>query len=94
MIAVMGVRIDDIFGHIAVSSCPARQFTVPPSTIMSARAGPRARENSLHDRLEELDPFWAAQLVIAGTIVLDFALPSKVIRPFWLLPSIEANILG
>ena len=61
---------------------------------MSAGAGPRAREKSRRDRLGDLDPFWAAQLVIAGTIVLDFALPSRVtLRPFWLLPSMEALVL-
>jgi hypothetical protein len=52
MIAVRGVRIQDIFGHIAVGSCTPRLFAVPPSTPMSAGAGPRARAKSLRDRLE------------------------------------------
>ena len=40
------------------------------------------------------DHLWAAQLVVAGAIALDLALPNKLaIGPFWLLPAIEATLL-
>ena len=41
----------------------------------------------LRSRLERYDPFWGPQLVIAGAIALDFALPKRLtIGPSWVLP--------
>ncbi len=46
------------------------------------------------ERLAKHDPFWGPQLLAAGAIVLDFALPKKLtIGPTWLLPSLEALAL-
>jgi uncharacterized membrane protein len=40
------------------------------------------------------DPVWAPQLVVAGAIALDLALPDKLtIGPFWLLPAVEGLLL-
>ena len=47
------------------------------------------------DRLAKHDPFWGPQLLVAGAIVLDFALPKKLtIGPTWLLPSLEGLALA
>ena len=59
------------------------------------------RSIHLIDRCRELgaamtrhDPVWAAQLVVAGAIALDLALPDKLtIGPFWLLPAVEGLLL-
>lgn len=46
------------------------------------------------ERLENHDPFWEPQLVVASAILLDLALSEKVtIGPNWLLPSLEALAL-
>ena len=40
------------------------------------------------------DPFWAPQLVVAGAILLDLALPEKLtLGPTWLLPGLEGLAL-
>jgi hypothetical protein len=40
------------------------------------------------------DPVWGPQIVLAGAIVLDLTLPSKLtIGPIWLLPVLEAIVL-
>jgi len=45
--------------------------------------------------LARRDPFWAPQLLLAATIVLDLALTDKVIvGPRWLLPACEAAALA
>jgi hypothetical protein len=41
------------------------------------------------------DPYLGAQLVVLGAIALDFSLPSKLLPgPPWLLPGVEAMLLG
>jgi hypothetical protein len=48
----------------------------------------------LRSRLERHDPFWGPQLVVAGAIALDFALPKRLtIGPSWVLPGLEAPSL-
>jgi hypothetical protein len=48
----------------------------------------------LRSRLERHDPFWGPQLVVAGAIALDFALPKRLtIGPSWVLPGLEAPAL-
>ncbi len=48
----------------------------------------------LRSRLERYDPFLPAQLVLAGAIALDFALPQRLtIGPSWLLPAMETLAL-
>ena len=45
-------------------------------------------------RLDELDPYWGPQLVVASAILVDLALPKKLtIGPTWLLPAIEGLLL-
>jgi len=45
--------------------------------------------------LEHHDPFWAPQLVVAGAIALDLALPERLtLGPNWLLPSVEGLLLA
>jgi hypothetical protein len=46
---------------------------------------------SLPARLNRLDPYWAAQLVILAAILLDLSLSRKVslINPPWILPGLE-----
>jgi uncharacterized membrane protein len=46
-------------------------------------------------RLNRLDPFWAAQLVILVAILLDLSLSRKVspINPPWVLPGLEALVV-
>jgi hypothetical protein len=45
-------------------------------------------------QLARRDPMWGPQFVVAGAIVLDLTLPSKLtIRPSWLLPGLEALLL-
>jgi uncharacterized membrane protein len=47
------------------------------------------------DRLERGDPYWPAQLTVAAAIALNFALSGEVtVGPTWLLPTIEAVLLG
>ncbi len=49
---------------------------------------------ALRDGLAKYDPYWGAQLVIAGAILLQFSLTEKVtIGPSWLLPSLEGAAL-
>ncbi len=46
-------------------------------------------------RVERLAPFWGPQLVILAAIVIDVALPDRLVPfgPRWLLPSLEAAVL-
>jgi hypothetical protein len=62
---------------------------------MSADRPAESSTERLRDRLEKLDPFLAPQLIAAGAIALDFGLPDRLspIKPFWLLPSLEALVL-
>ena len=44
--------------------------------------------------ISERDPIWGPQLVVAGAIGLQFALPEKItIGPSWLMPAIEVTLL-
>lgn len=54
------------------------------------RGGQRLRQD-----LSRHDPLWGPQLLIAGAILLDLALPEKLTAPFprWLLPALEALAL-
>ena len=46
-------------------------------------------------KLEQYDPFWGPQLIVAGAIVLDISLPEKLtLGPSWLLPTVEAVLLA
>ena len=46
-------------------------------------------------KLEQYDPFWGPQLIVAGAILLDVSLPDKLtLGPRWLLPSVEAVLLA
>jgi uncharacterized membrane protein len=48
----------------------------------------------LRDRLERGDPFWPAQLAVAGAIALHLTLSQKVvIGPKWLVPTVEGVLL-
>jgi hypothetical protein len=48
----------------------------------------------LRDRLERGDPFWPAQLAVAGAIALHLTLSQKVvIGPKWLVPTVEGFLL-
>jgi uncharacterized membrane protein len=48
----------------------------------------------LRDRLERGDPFWPAQLAVAGAIALHLTLSQKVvIGPKWLVPAVEGALL-
>jgi hypothetical protein len=68
---------------------PAWQYQV----VNSDTSGRRDREAVLA-WLNRKDPFWAAQLVLAGAILLDFALAEKVsVGPSWGLPGLEALAL-
>jgi uncharacterized membrane protein len=59
---------------------------------LEPKAG-RAVEEA-RSRLERYDPFLAPQLVLAGAIALDFALPKRLtIGPTWLLPALETLAL-
>jgi hypothetical protein len=41
-------------------------------------------------RLGRIDPFWGAQLLILGAILLDLTLSERItLGPFWLLPALE-----
>ena len=52
------------------------------------------RAESLRARLEQIDPMWAPQLLVAGAIALDLSLPEKLtLGPNWLLPSFEGALL-
>lgn len=46
-------------------------------------------------RLNRLDPFWAAQLVVLAAILLDLSLSRKVspINPPWILPGLQALVV-
>ena len=45
-------------------------------------------------RLEHLDPFWAPQLLVAATILLDLSLTEKVtVGARWLIPGLEGVAL-
>jgi uncharacterized membrane protein len=49
----------------------------------------------LRDRLERGDPYWPAQLAVAGAIALNFVLAERVtVGPTWLLPSVEGILLA
>ena len=55
---------------------------------------PPSGTDRLEATLARFDPFWGAQLVVAGALLLDLFLPDKVtLGPRWLLPSIEAALL-
>jgi uncharacterized membrane protein len=65
-------------------------------TIHAMKVEPTAERavEDLRSRLERYDPFWGAQLVIAGAIALDFGLPKRLtIGPSWVLPALEALAL-
>jgi uncharacterized membrane protein len=48
----------------------------------------------VRDRVERGDPYWPAQLTVALTIALNFALSERVtVGPNWLLPTVEAILL-
>jgi uncharacterized membrane protein len=54
----------------------------------------RSGEQATKETLERHDPFWAPQLVVAGAIALDVALPERLtLGPNWLLPSVEGLLL-
>ncbi len=55
----------------------------------------RAARESLRGRLNRLDPYWEAQLVILAAILLDISLARKVsvIKPTWVLPALEGVAL-
>jgi hypothetical protein len=60
-----------------------------PSEHQPERARPR-----ILVFLDEFDPYWGPQLVVAIAILVDLALPKKLtIGPTWLLPSIEGLLL-
>jgi hypothetical protein len=45
-------------------------------------------------RLDEINPYWGPQIVVAAAIFIDLWLPKKLtIGPSWLLPSIEGFFL-
>jgi uncharacterized membrane protein len=55
---------------------------------------PAPRRSRVLAILDELDPYWGQQLVVACAILIDLALPKKLtIGPTWLLPSIEGLLL-
>jgi uncharacterized membrane protein len=55
---------------------------------------PQGRPSRLAAALSKRDPFWAPQLIVAGALVLDVSLPSKLtLGPSWLLPSVEGLLL-
>ncbi len=59
-----------------------------PEAYLQAGEGIKAK-------LEQYDPFWGPQLIVAGAIVLDISLPDKLtLGPRWLLPSVEAVLLA
>jgi hypothetical protein len=46
------------------------------------------------DELGVVEPFWAAQLVVAGTVLLYIALPDRLtLGPDWLVPGLEGGLL-
>jgi hypothetical protein len=45
-------------------------------------------------KLEQYDPFWGPQLIVAAALILDFTLPEKLtLGPNWLLPGVEGLLL-
>jgi uncharacterized membrane protein len=58
---------------------------------------PRRRRTiatTLVAKLDTWSPFWGPQLLVAGAIALQFALPEKLtFGPTWLLPGVEALLL-
>ena len=78
------------FGHRAVKSFPILDPVTPTDRP--------ERRHGLLDRcgeaLTKWDPYLGPQLVVAGAILLDLALPEKVtIGPTWLLPAFEGLLL-
>ena len=62
---------------------------ITPQTSPRARATP-----ALIAALDRRLPFWAPQLVVLSAILLDLALPQKLmICPRWILPSLEAALV-
>ncbi len=50
--------------------------------------------HEIEQLLDKHNPFWGPQIVVAGAIVLDLALPDRItIGPIWLLPAFEALLL-
>lgn len=67
--------------------------SAPPPDIGGYEHQSNARP--IESRLERLDPFWGAQLIVAGAIALDLALPDRLtLGPTWLLPAIEGLLLA
>jgi hypothetical protein len=49
---------------------------------------------ALQARLDKHNPFWAPQLILAGALVLDLSLSTKLtLGPTWLLPGLEGLAL-
>ena len=56
---------------------------------------PQPTPTGLRGRLERIDPFWGAQLLIGAAIALDVSLSEQVtIGPRWLLPALEGLALA
>ena len=52
------------------------------------------KPHEIEHLLNKHNPFWGPQLVVAGAIVLDLALPDRItIGPIWLLPALEGLLL-
>ena len=67
--------------------------TTPSSPGPHRRPQPKPRSPIL-SRLDELDPYWGPQLVVASAIGINVSLSKKLtIGPTWLLPSIEGLLL-
>jgi hypothetical protein len=50
---------------------------------------------SLLGRVDRIDPFWGAQLLILVAILLDLTLSQRItVGPFWLLPALESVALA
>jgi hypothetical protein len=64
------------------------------SRLAEAEAPVRDEARHFLRRLNDLDPYWAAQLVVAGALALELLLPEKLTAgPTWLLPALEALLL-
>lgn len=87
------IRITHMFAHLDPSS-----FITGAEACEYLRVSSRLRQDldpkTLGQRLERLDPFWAPQLLVAATILLDLSLTDAIIvGPRWLLPALEGAAL-
>ena len=81
-------------GAVETPSRPERERDRLSSAERGAVSAAERGGESVLRRLDQIDPFWGAQLLILLAILLDLSLSQRItVGPFYLLPALEFVVL-